>query len=79
MISAFWIGAMLGLFAGTAIGVFLTCLMVAAQREPEADPITRLLALPPEMLEAPLNAKSGDPIRLKYEALRARYDGKARP
>ncbi len=33
----FWIGATMGLFAGTAMGVFLTCVMVAARREPEED------------------------------------------
>lgn len=34
----FWIGAMVGLFGGTAFGVLLTCLMVAARREPEGNP-----------------------------------------
>lgn len=35
--TSFWLGAVLGTFAGTAIGVLLTCLMVAARREPEPD------------------------------------------
>lgn len=29
----FWIGALFGLFAGSAVGVLSTCVMVAASRD----------------------------------------------
>lgn len=44
----FWMGAMVGLFAGTAIGVLLTCLMVAARREPDLDPALAMTWVNPE-------------------------------
>lgn len=34
----FWIGAAIGLFLGTGAGVFLTCLVVVARREPADAP-----------------------------------------
>lgn len=49
----FWIGAMVGLFAGTAIGVLLTCLMVAARHEPEEGPALALSWVTPD--ERPVN------------------------
>ncbi len=36
----FWLGAAIGLFAGTFMGVLLTCILVASRRELQPEPVS---------------------------------------